>query len=394
MGALRASTRGLTFVKIIILARLLSPHEFGLFGIATLVLAFLEIITETGINIFLIQEKAKLETFINTAWVVSIIRGFVISLVLFVLVGPISFFFKSPDAKTILLFTSLIPLIRGFANPAIVKYQKDLLFAKEFTLRVSIFFVDTLVAVTSAFWTGSAISLVWGMLAGSLLELGLSHLIVKPRPKLEFELGKVREVIHRGKWVTFAGVFNYLFENVDDAVVGRLLNTSALGIYQVAYKISSLPITEVSDVVIKVAFPVYSKISADLLRLKKAFIKTVLGVSAITIPLGLVLYFFTEPIVSMILGQKWIETVSVIKILAAFGVIRAIMNTTYPLLLAVKKQKDVSTITLVGIVGLSITIYPLVKVYGITGAGIAALIGCFVSLPVAAYYSIKVFRNK
>lgn len=393
MGALRASTRGLTFVKIIILARLLSPHEFGLFGIAMLVLAFLEIITETGINIFLIQEKAKLDEYVNTAWAVSIARGFLISLVLFLLISPITSFFSSPDARNILLLTSLIPLIRGFINPSIVKYQKDLLFAKEFSLRFSIFAFDTAIAILFAFQTGSAISLVWGMVAGTILELVLSHLLIKPRPRLEFEITKVKEVVNRGKWVTFAGVFNYLFENVDDAVVGRLLNTTSLGIYQVAYKISSLPITEVSDVVIKVTFPIYSKISGDLDRLKLAFTKTLLGVSAIVFPLGLLLFLFTKQIVLLVLGPKWEEAVIVVKMLAFFGVIRAITNCSYPLLLALKRQKAVSAITLVGILGLSISIVPLVKNFGIEGAAIAALIGSIAAAPVAAYYSLKVFTR-
>src|SRR3972149_7871504 len=78
MGALRGVTRGLALVKTAILARVLLPAQFGIYGIATLVLGLLEMMTETGINIFLIQEKKKVDDYVDSAWAVSIIRGILI----------------------------------------------------------------------------------------------------------------------------------------------------------------------------------------------------------------------------------------------------------------------------------------------------------------------------
>ena len=82
MGLLRGSVRFDGFIKLAILARILTPSEFGIFGIAALMLAFLEVMTETGINVFLVQEEGKLEEYISTSWLVSIIRGFLISILL------------------------------------------------------------------------------------------------------------------------------------------------------------------------------------------------------------------------------------------------------------------------------------------------------------------------
>jgi len=83
MGGLRGSTRVIAFVKILVLARILSPFEFGVFGIAMLFLSLLEIISETGVNIFLIQEEDNIDSFLDTAWVVSILRGLFIAIILF-----------------------------------------------------------------------------------------------------------------------------------------------------------------------------------------------------------------------------------------------------------------------------------------------------------------------
>lgn len=393
MGVLRASTRGFTFLKIAILARILSPYEFGLFGVAMLALAFLEIITETGINIFLIQEKADLKEYNDTAWVVSIFRGLLMFLGLFVFSPFIASFFRSPGAVGLLYLTSLIPLVRGFINPSIVKFQKELKFNKEFYLRVSLFSLDSLVAITLGVLTKSASSFVWGMLIAALAEAIYSLAFIKPRPKFSYEAVKAKEVIGRGKWITMAGVFNYLFENVDDTAVGRLINTASLGVYQVAYKISSLPITEVADVVSKVTFPVYVKISGNGRRLKEAFLRTFLATCALALPIGLFLFLFTDKVVFLLLGPKWGEAVPVVKVLAFFGVLRASIFATYPLFLSIKKQDYVMKVTLVGILGLGVFVVPLVRQYGVLGAAYSALIGVFVSLPVAFYFVFKIFRE-
>lgn len=393
MGVLRAATRGLAFVKIAVLARLLTPSEFGLFGIAMLSLAFLEIITETGINIFLIQEKAELKKYNDTAWVVSIGRGFLIFLALFISASFISSFFKSPNAYNLLLLTSVIPLVRGFINPAVVRFQKELNFKKEFIFRSGLFTFDALVAITLGLITRSAVSFIWGMLAAAVLEVIYSLLFIKPRPRFAYEAGKAKKVISRGKWVTLAGVFNYLFENADDTVLGRLVNTTALGTYQVAYKISSLPTTEVADVIVKVTFPVYVKISGDAKRLKEAFLKTFGAITILVLPVGLFLYLFTEGIVFILLGPNWSEAVPIVKVLAFFGVVRGLTSGTYPLFLSLKKQNYVTAITLAGIFGLGLFVVPLVRQYGVLGAAYSALIGSFFSLPVAGYFVFKVLRS-
>ena len=83
MALLRGSTRGLALLKMVVLARFLTPAQFGVFGIALLALAFLEIITETGINVVLIQEEDEIDSYISTAWIVSIARGVLISIAIF-----------------------------------------------------------------------------------------------------------------------------------------------------------------------------------------------------------------------------------------------------------------------------------------------------------------------
>ncbi len=385
MGGLRVSTRLITFARIAILARILSPLQFGLFGIASLVLAFLEIITETGVNIFFIQKEGKLSEFIDTAWVVSIARGLFISLLLVFSAPFVTGFFNTPQATELMYLISLVPFVRGFINPAVVKYQKDLEFSREFIMRFAIFLTDSMFAIIIGLVTRRADSLVYGMLIGSIVEVLYTFFFISPRPRVRFNFKQFKNIIDRGKWVTGYGLFNYAFENGDDIIVGKLLSTQTLGIYQMAYKISTLPITEIADVFIKVTFPVYAKISKEKLRLKRAFIKTTLIVSSIVVPFGLVIFVFAHPIVKIILGEQWLNAVPVLRILAFFGIIRAISHPSIALLLALQKQEIVMFNTLINLGIMLVLIVPFIAHYGLVGSGYAVLLSSLVSMPIVFF---------
>lgn len=391
-GTFRAVNRGIVFVKTAILARLLTPKQFGVFGIATLALAFLEVLTETGINVVLVQEKSDIDEYINTAFIVSLIRGLLISLLIFFSAPYLVRFFNSPDSYECLILISLVPFLRGFINPSVVKFQKDLLFNKEFWYRSAILIVDTVFAVTLSFITHSPLALVWGLIAGVFVEVGLSYLVVSPKPKFLFDVQKIKRVVGRGKWVTAYGIFNYLFQNGDNMVVGKALGTGDLGLYSVAYKISSLPISEISDIFAKVTFPVYVKISDDKKRLFRAYIKTTLSSGLLITILGAGIYLFSKEIVYILLGPSWLAAVPVLKILSIFGVIKGISGTALSLFLAIGKQEYVMVVTLVGILGLAIPIIPLTLRFGLIGTGIAVIIGSLVTLPVIVYYNFKIFK--
>ena len=393
MGGLRLISRVIAFGKTAILARLLLPAEFGLFGIASLVLELLEVLTETGVNIVLVQEKKDIDRYINTAWIVSICRGILIGLFIVAATPLITVFFNSPQSAPLLYLMAAVPVIRGFINPSEVKFQKNLKFNKEFWFRFSIFALDTIVAISLAFSLHSPVALIWGLIVGAIAELILSFVFAKPRPRLIFELPKLKSVVSSGKWMTGAGIFSYLFQHGDDIVVGRLLGTNPLGLYQVAYRISTLPITEVSDTVAKVTFPVYVGISEDVKRLKRAFFRMFLGISAVVIPFGLILLLFARQLTLIILGENWLEAVEVLKVLAIFGSIKAVINSCYPLLLGLGKQKEVMIITLAGILGLGVTVIPLSAKYGIVGAAYSTIIGLLFSAPVAFYFVKRALRE-
>ena len=222
--------------------------------------------------------------------------------------------------------------------------------------------------------------------------MALSFYIAKPIPSLRFKIENFKLVFNRGKWITLAGIFEYLYRNLDNITVGKILGVTSLGYYDMAYKISILPITEVSEVFSKVTFPIYTKIKEDKKRLKKAFMKVMLTTTVIVLPIVIILIIFTEPLVLLFLGKNWLPIINVLKVLSIFGAIRSISGISSALFLALKKQNYVTFVTFASILGLGISIVPLVIRYGILGAGISAVIGSILSLPVMLYGVNKLLK--
>ncbi len=394
MGALRGSTRVIAYIKIAILARLLGPEEFGIFGIATLVLALLEILTETGINAYLIQQGDNLKKYLNTAWVVSIFRGIIISFLIYTSSGFVSGFFNSLDAKSVLMLVSVVPLIRGFVNPSVVRFQKELEFNKEFYFRLFLFLTDAVVAVWLGFVLKSASAFIYAMLVSTIIEVIISLIFIKPKPKFLFDINKFREVIKRGKWITLSGILNYSYRQGDDIIVGRILDAYALGVYQAAYKISTLPIQEVGETFLKVAFPIFTKISGNRVRLRRAYIRAVITIVLLVFPIGFILFKYAENVVFILLGEEWEEAVPVVKVLSIYGALRSVSSVSFPLFLSIKKQEFNSYILVVATITMLVLIFPLIYKFGIVGAGAAALIGWIFAIPMIIFFTFKVLYRK
>ncbi len=307
--------------------------------------------------------------------------------------GFVSKFFNSTESRNLLYLASLVPLVRGFINPSVVKFQKELIFHKEFLYRILVFSIESFISVVGVVITRSVYTMIWGMIIGALFEVFYTFFAAKPYPHFAFNLIKIKRVVNRGKWITLYGIFDYLYSQSDNIIVGRILGIAPLGLYQNAYKISTAPLSEIGNVFFRVTFPVFSKISNEALRLKAAFIKNTLVNFVLMSMTGIVIYVFATPIVQILFGKGWEQAIPVVKLLSILGVVRGIASSVGSLLIAKEKQKYIAIVTIVSTVGLWVTIFPLTRVYGIIGAGSAAIIGTLISLPFTIYYVRKTLKE-
>lgn len=391
---MRIVTRILTFTRIFILARLLTPTQFGTFAIATLILSLLEVLTETGTQVVLVQEEKKLFLkYNNAAWVISILRGIVLCLLLLIATPFVVNFFNNPAALNSLLVIAFLPFIKGFVNPSVALFQKELLFKKELYMRSAIGITGTVFTIALALIWKEPLVLAIGLLFEAVLEVILTHCYLLPRPVFIFEKSNILYLLQKGKWMGPATLFNYFFHQLDDIVVGKFLGSAMLGIYQMAYRTATLPITEISDSLNKVTFPVFTSMSADIQKLRRTYLKTSGMILLLSIPMSAVLILFPQQIVQLVLGDQWIDTANLLPILGVFGFLRSLLNSSSALFLSLKRQDLVAQYTGISIVMMALFLFPLIDAYGTQGAALAVLIGCLSTIPFVVYHVRKLLYD-
>jgi O-antigen/teichoic acid export membrane protein len=392
--ALRIVNRGLGFIRTIILARLLAPEDFGLLGIGMLSIATIETFSQTGFNHALIQKKENIDSYLDTAWTVSAIRGIVLFLILFVSAPLIAKFFNSPEASPVIRAIALSTLITGFKNVGVLFFFKKLEFNKQFIYEFSGTLFDLSIAITLAFILRNVWALVWGGLAGNFIRLLMSYLLHPYRPRLKIKKSEVIELVHFGKWIVGSGIIGFLINQGDDIFVGKILGITALGIYQMAYLLSNLPATEITHVVSQVTFPAYSKLQKSIQRLRNSYFKVLKITMFFSAPLAGGIFILSPEFTQIFMGTKWLPMVSAMKVLVVAGLVRSIAGTTGPIFYAVGNPKTETKWQAFRVILMALLIYPFTLRWGILGTSIVVLLNTLIATVGFSFEVVRVIKCK
>jgi lipopolysaccharide exporter len=392
--ALRLLEKGLRIVRLIILARLLAPNDFGLFGIALLAMSTVGTFSEMGFTTALIQKKKNISQYLDTAWTVSIIRGIILFILLFISAPYVALFFNNPEVSLLIQVIGVAFLLAGFTNIGIVYFQKELEFNKQFAYKLSATLADFIVVVVAAFILKNVWALVIGQLIGSLAGLIASYAVHPYRPHVRLELHKAKELFGFGKWVLGSTILVFLLHQGDDAFVGKVLGITMLGFYQMAYRIANMPTTEITYVISQVTFPAYAKIQNNLHRLRESYLRVLQFSACVAFPIAGLIFILAPDFTRVFLGEKWMPMVPAMQVLALWGFISSIGATTIPFFSSIGKPEIQTKLQFIVLVLLAILIYPLSVNFGIVGTSLAVLLSTLVPNLLALFIVIKIIRTK
>ncbi len=376
---LRFINNVLSFIRKVILARLLFPEDFGLMGIAMIAIATLETFSRTGIQAALIQRREEIESYLDTVWTFYCIRGILVFFILYISAPLIAGFFQSPQAIPIIRVVGILPLIAGFKNIGILCFQKELEFNKLFMYEFSATIANLAVSISLAFILHSAWALVWGGVSAAVLRLVLSFAIHPYRPKVRLKKDKLGELLGFGKWVSISGTLIFFINQGDDIFVGKMLGVATLGIYQMAFFISSMPTTEITNVIALVTYPAYSKMQHDFKRIRSSYSKVLQVTMALSMPLAGGVFILAADFTKLFMGDKWLPILPAIQILVLAGLIRSIAGTTGPIFRSLGYPQIDTVWQFIRLVLLAMFIYPFSLRWGIQGVSLAVLISISIS---------------
>jgi lipopolysaccharide exporter len=390
----RVSARALGFVRIIVLARILSPEAFGLVGVGLLGIDLVMTLTNTGFNTALVQKKGDIRDYLDTAWIMAILRSLVMGGLLFSCASPIARFFGSTEARPIVQVMASLVFIDGFTNPGIVYLIKELEIQKQFVYNMSQALTDLAVTIPAALILRSPWALVYGAIASNIVGLIVSFLIHPYRPRFRFDLQKAKTLFNFGKWLTVSSWVNYAKSRGDIIFIGRLLGVEGLGLYQMARRVSDTYSLDINTSTFSVIFPAYSKIQDNIPKLREAFLLSLETMASVVFPLGVAIYMLAPTFTPIVFGPQWIEAVpamQIIGIAAGFGCVISVGQSLFYSLgrpSLVFYMSVISTALMFGV------FYPLYQLFGLSGGAIAVLIGNMSPFPLLIYIGIKSLEIK
>lgn len=382
---LRVSNRGLGFLRTVILARLLMPHDYGLIGIAMLAISTSDALSQTGFQNALIRKKELNPEDLNTAWTVSIVRGLLLFAILFVTAPVIADFFQAPMVEVLIKVIAVSFLLNGTKNIGIIYFQKDLNFHRHFLIEISGTAIDLIVSVSFALLYRNVWALVWGGLGGNFVRTVLSYLLHPYRPRFELARTSLNELFTYGKWIFLTGILYALLAQIDSLMVGKLLGTTALGYYQMALMIAFLASSELSSIAALVMFPAYSILQWNQGKLREAYLNLLQMVAFLSLPLYGFLFSLAPELVKLLLGDRWLPLAPCLQILSISGIFVSLAYTVIPVFHAIGKPNIETFLQGCNFGAILLVIYPLIKGWGLNGVALAVLIGNTILLAGSVY---------
>ena len=388
---LNVGNRGLQTLMVVILARILGPREFGLMGIALVTYEALTRFSRLGIDRALIQRpEANIDAYLDTAWAIRLARGVLLAALLFVGAPAIAWFFDEPRVTLIIRAIAISPILVGLFNPSVVYFQKDLDIHKKFAFDMSGAVAEFVVAVSIALVYESVWALVVGFIVTDVARLVASYVLHDYRPGLGVDRDQVRELVGYGKWITGSSAISFLLTSGDDAVVGRLVSTTALGYYQLGYRLAKRPTMEISRALSTVAFPVYSKLQGDPDALASALRRAVRVLSFASFPAAVGIAVTAPSFVAGVLGSQWEPVVPVMQIVAVYGAFSAFTSVFNDVWNAIGRPDLNTKINAVRLVVTALLVIPATLEYGFVGT-VAVIAGVFVLLvvPIKLHVAVR-----
>lgn len=382
--AMRWSVKGLGLVTTLLLARILLPSDYGIVGMAMLVVGLMEVLVDFGVETGLIRLKSVDRDDIDSAWSLRIIQGGVVSASLAIAAPLAGLYFNEQRVVAVIWVFACCLLASSFGNIGITLARKNFDFALEFRYNVISKIMTAIVTIVAALLIRDYRALVIGVVTGCIIGLVLSYTMHPYRPS--WNLSRLRSMWSFSKWLLVSGIGNFATRKVDEIVAGRIADAHGMGLYSVASDIGQLPTAELGPPMMRALLPTLSTIQDDPARMRSAVLKTLAAINTLTLAAGFGLTLVAESATLLLLGERWREAVP---ILAVFGIVGSMKIAVGPLptmFLVLGKSKlhaRIMWIEFAGFVAGAVAFAPYFGLIGLAYARLASALLSFIATLIA-----------
>ena len=372
----------MSIASIAVLARQLSPDDYGLTALTAVLMGFATLLTDMGIGAAVVQARRIDDRMLSTAFWLNASLCLVIAAVVAALAWPLSWFFNEPQLVGLTL-VSASSMLLSINTVNVGLMRRSLRFDLEGALAIAASMVTIVVTIALALGGAGAYSLVLGPLAGGITTLVSTFATVRWVPRWCFDRAAARHIWGYSRGLTGFTIINYWARNADRVVIGKLIDVTSLGYYNRAYRLATIPTSQGASTLGRVFFPVLSRMADDVPRVARTWLTLVRLSVLIGLPMGIGLAVAADSLVVVFLGERWSPVAPLL----------VVMSATIPFLLVGVNMSPVyqalgrtGELFRTGLVTSILTIaFMLVGAYwGVFGIVLAGLVRCPVTLSINA----------
>ncbi len=312
---------GITFLVGIVLARLLSPQEFGILGMIAIFIAISNSIIDSGFSNALIRKTDANNIDYNTVFYFNLLLGVAFYLILFFLAPIISLFFKEPQLISITRAMGSTLLINAFSIIQRTLLVKNVDFKTQTKVSIIASVSSGTIGIGMALAGFGVWSLVGQQISRQLLNTIFLWIYSKWRPVLEFSKQSFYELFGFGSKLLLSGLIDTIYKNIYYVVIGRFYSAAQLGQYTRSEQFNTVFSSNLTSVVQRVSYPVLSSIQNDSIRLKEAYRKVIKSTMLVTFACMLGLAAIAKPLIIVLIGTKWLQSVYYLQIICFAGML-------------------------------------------------------------------------
>jgi O-antigen/teichoic acid export membrane protein len=358
----------------IILAHLLSPNDYGVFAVATVALVLLANLNDLGIEQVLVRWPGDLARVAPTG--MTVIFGFSCALFgIFAVTAPaFANAFRAPDAANVVRALAFGVVINGiFAVPSATltrSFRQD----RRTYADLAGFLITTGLTLALALTGYGVWALVWGRLIGNAINSFLHFVFAPVRYRPGFDRKIARELLAGGLPLAGATLLAVAMVNVDNVIVGRVLGPATLGLYVLAFNLSSWPVNLLSIPVARVSVPAFARLQGDPPRLRRAFAGSLGLLMAAAVPICVLLSVLALPAIRVVYGEKWAGAAPALAFLAVLGLARVALQLCFDLLIAAGHSKQTMFLQALWLAVLIPALAIGAHTHGVAGVGVAHML--------------------
>ena len=380
------SARILSVISGMVIARFVTPRQFGAYAVGLLVLAAITSMNEMGVTVAIQRWPTDPSEVAPTASAIAIGVSLVIFVAVFSASSDVASALGNPGARTVIRLISLNVVLDGISSVPAALLSRSFLQRRRTVVDLIAFVPGAAVSIGLTAAGAGAIGLAWGSLAGNLTAVIAVYVVCPQRPLPAWNPDHARSLTRLGLPFAATSAIYLATLNVDYVVVGRILGPTALGLYLLAFNISSWGPSLLTMAVRRVSIPAFARLADDREALNRAAARSLHLVAAaaffVAVPLGML----AQPIVQILYGARWLPAVPALRWLAVLGGVRLLMDISYDLLVGIGRGRALLGAQLVWLGGLILVLPVAARHGGIREVGIGHVLvaGCLVAPVYAA----------